>query len=144
MTWVVKLSLTVCMLLSAMGLTLPATANASELFKVTVTVNIENPDYFWQYPVLGRQLDRISISSFGKTYYLPASTSSEKLEIDVPQDYHLRLYINLQSNNSNVQSITYVSKEGVHRNEQNFAITIKAPDPQPAVVLSPDFEISKR
>ncbi len=144
MTWVVKVSLIACMLLSAMGLTLPATANASELFKVTVTVNIENPDYFWQYPVLGKQLDRISISSFGKTYYLPASTTSEKLEIDVPEDYHLRMYINLQSGNSNVQSITYVSKEGIHRNDQNLTIVLKAPDPQPAIVVSPDFDIVKR
>lgn len=140
MAWLVKLSFLVCMLLSATGLSAPATASASELFKVTVTVNIENPDYFWQYPVLGKQLDRISISSFGKTFYLPPSTTSENLEIEVPQDYRLRLHINLQSGNSNVQNITYVSKERIHRNNQNLTIIIKAPEPQPAIILSSDLE----
>lgn len=144
MIWVAKLSFIVCMLLSVSGLITPPTANASELLKVTVTVNIENPDYFWQYPVLGRQLDRISISSFGKTFYLPASSTGEKLEIDIPKDYYLRMHINLQSDNSTVQSVTYVSKEGIHRPNQNLSIVLKAPDPQPVVISSSDFETASR
>ena len=137
-----KLSFVVCILLSVIVLTTPISANANELLKVTVTVTIENPDYFWQYPVLGKQLDRISISSFGKTFFLPASTASEKVEIDIPKDYHLRMHINLQSDNSTVQSVTYVSKEGIHRPNQNLTIVLKAPDPQPAIISSPDFEIA--
>ena len=141
MTWVVKLSLMVCMLLSVMGLTTPATATASELLRVTVTVNIENPDYFWQYPVLGKQLDCISISSFGKTIVIPTSSATEKIEVEVPTDYHLRMNINLQNSGSTVQSISYISREAIHKSNQNFTILLKAPEPQPAAISSPDFEI---
>jgi hypothetical protein len=144
MAWLAKISLIVCMLVSVIGFGAPITASADELYKVTVTVNIENPNYFWQYPVLGKQLDRISISSFGKTVFIPSSTDTQKLEIEVPQDYHLRLHINLQNGNSTVQSITYVSKEGIHRPDQNFTINLKAPDPQPAIISSPDFDIARR
>lgn len=145
MAWIVKTALALCMLLSVSGLIAPAPAAANgELVNVTVTVKIERPDYFWQYPFLGKQLDRISLSSFGKTHVISAAADTETFEVAVPIDYHLRVNISLQNGGSTVQSLAYVSKEAIHKSDKNFTIILKAPDPQPVTVTAADFDLARR
>ncbi|SDE86474.1 hypothetical protein [Sporomusa acidovorans] len=139
MSRLAKIFLLVCTLLAVIGFTVTAAAN--ELIKVTVTVKVEKPEYFWQYPFLGKQLDHITFSSYGKTYTLSPLSESETLEIDVPKDYHLRMNISFQNNASTLQSISYLSKEAIHQPGKHFSLLLKAPEPQPVSVSSPDFEV---
>lgn len=144
MSWKSKTCLLLCMIMAFTGV-VPAVASASssDLTKVTVVVKIEKPDYFWQYPFLGKQLDRISISSFGKTFSIPSLSDSEKLEIDVPTDYFMRMNIQLLHEGSTLQSIPYVSKNRITSSNANFTIILKAPEPQSISLSSADFEVSR-
>lgn len=140
MTWKSKMCLFVCIIMTFICVT-PAVA--SDLTRVTVIVEIEKPDYFWQYPFLGKHLDQINISSFGKTFSIPALSDTDKFEIDVPTDYFLRMNIQLQHDGTTLQSISYVSKNRVTPSRTTFTIKLKAPEPQSITISSGDFERSR-
>lgn len=144
MAWITRICLTLCMVIM-LGTTVPSTvlANGNDLTRVTVLVKIENPDYFWQYPFFGKQLDRITISSFGKTYTINASSDSEKLEIDVPTDYYLRMNIQLQNGGATLQNLTYSSTHRIRRSAPTMTIVLKAPEPQSIKISSEDFEATR-
>lgn len=144
MIWKNKLCLLLCLLIAGLSM-LPAAASASssDLTKVTVTVKIEKPDYFWQYPFLGKQLTGLTITSFGKTFSIPAMTDADTLEIDVPRGYHARLNIQLQHDEIILQTLSYISKRRVSPNSANFTIMLKAPEPQSISFSSADFESSR-
>lgn len=139
MTWLTRICLTLCMVFMTSTI-VPSSVLARDLTHVTVLVKIENPDYFWQYPFLGKQLDRVSISSFGKTYTIAASSDSEKIEVDVPTDYYLRMNMQLQSGGATLQNLSYSSKHRVRRSDQTMTIVLKAPEPQSIKISSEDFE----
>ena len=144
MAWITRICLTLCMVIM-LGTTVPSTvlANGNDLTRVTVLVKIENPDYFWQYPFFGKQLDRITISSYGKTYTIAASSDSEKLEIDVPTDYYLRMNVQLQNGGATLQSLSYSSKHRIRRSDPTMTIVLKAPEPQSIKISSEDFEATR-
>lgn len=141
-----KFCLLLCMLLLLTGTTaivLPAQARSGDLNRVTIVVKVENPDYFWHYPFQGKQLDQITIASFGKVFTIPALTDTEEMEIEVPTGYYLRLNIHLQAGDTTLQSIPYISKKRVRPGNTNFTLVLKAPEPQPFQVSSDDFEAAR-
>ncbi|HWR45554.1 hypothetical protein [Sporomusa sp.] len=83
------------------------------------------------------------ISSFGKTFSISSPSDNEKVELDVPTNYHLRMNIALQNNGSTLQSVAYISKNPIKQSNAIFTIVLKAPEPQPVSIASDDFEISR-
>ena len=140
-----RLGVVLCMLILLTGVTAPFSAQAknNDLTRVSVTIKVDNPDYFWQYPFLGKQLDQITIASFGKTFTIPSSTDTQKIDIDVPPDYYLRLNIQLQNNGATLQNIAYITKHRIRSGDTNYTLVLKAPEPQSIAIASDDFEITR-
>lgn len=140
-----KLGMVLCMLILLTGSIAPCAAQAknSDLTRVSVTIKVDNPDYFWQYPFLGKQLDQITIASFGKTFTIPSATDMQRIDIDVPPDYYLRLNIQLQNNGTTLQNIAYITKHRLRSGDTNFTLVLKAPEPQSIAIVSDDFEVTR-
>lgn len=119
-----------------------AGAQSSDLITVKVTINIENAGYFWQYPFWGRQLDNIRVSAMGKTVVIPAQTSSQTVEFEVPKGYTLRVWLQFPDENSDYKEVCY-EKRGISEKSNALAITLKAPDTQAVIVTSADFDDKK-
>ncbi|WP_371381129.1 hypothetical protein [Sporomusa aerivorans] len=145
MLWMKKVCIVVGLFLLLTGAAAPFQAQASsrDLTRVTVIFKVDNPDYFWHYPFLGKPLDQITVSSFGKTFTIPSSSDTDKIEIDVPTDYYLRLNIQLQSDDTTLQTIPYISKHRIRSGSTSFTIVLKAPEPQSVKISSDDFEAAR-
>ncbi|MEN6565921.1 MAG: hypothetical protein ABFC57_06440 [Veillonellales bacterium] len=119
-----------------------ASAADSDFVKVTVNLTIENPEYFWQYPFLGKKIDRVCVSSMGEKQYIEAQSSGQIFEFNFPKDYQFRMRVELQNNNSVVNTL-YFSKRGINETNNTFNILLKAPEPQSVVVQAQGFDETK-
>ncbi len=119
-----------------------ASAQNNDLITVKVTINIENPRYFWQYPFWGRQLDNIRVSGMGKTVMIPAQTSAQTVEFEVPKGYTLRVWLQFPSEISDYKEVCY-EKRNINEKNNALNITLKAPDTQAVIVNSSDFDEKK-
>lgn len=137
------LLLTAASLVSYQAVT-EAAGMESDLLLVTVQVKVENPEYFWNYPFEGRAMDGIRVSGLGKTFTINAPSSGEKLGFEVPKDYKFRIYVDFLSNGATVKSLVYSSRWGVDRQNKEFTITLKAPEPQSVITQVQGLEEIKR
>ncbi|VBB05064.1 Hypothetical protein LUCI_0270 [Lucifera butyrica] len=104
-------------------------APQNDLITVTVHLTIENPDYFWQYPFAGKQLDGIGISGMGEKITLLPASSGQTLKFEVPEGYQFRLWLDFLSNSAVTKEVTFV-KNNIDATNHTFTITLKAPLPQ--------------
>lgn len=137
---------TVLFLLSALCLLLfsPAVSAASstDIVKVAVKVNIENPDYFWSYPFGGKQLDQIRLTGVGKSFTIDAGSAGQTFDFEVPQSYTFRLYVSLRSNAASVYEYTF-EKRAVSNSNNTLTVTLRAPSYAPPTVLAEGAEEKK-
>lgn len=117
-----------------------ASLQNSELIRVAVNVVIENPEYFWKYPFLGKQLDGIRVSGMGRSFYVQPTSDGAKVEFEVPKNYKLRIGIEFQNNNSVIKEYSYSTKWGVNEKKDMLNIVLKAPQPQTAIITTSDFD----
>lgn len=138
---------TVLLFLSALCLLLFAppvsAAPSSDIVKVAVKVNIENPDYFWSYPFGGKQLDQIRFTGAGKSFTIDAGSAGQTFEFEVPQSYTFRLYVNLRSNASSVYEYTF-EKRAVSDSNNSITINLRAPSYDPPAVTAEGAEEKKK
>ncbi len=112
----------------------------SDLIKVTVNITIENPEYFWQYPFLGKEIDGIRVSGMGQNFLIQPASSGKRVEFDVPKNYRLKIALELQNNNETVKETRYSTKRGVDDKKNTLEILLKAPEPQSIILTTADFE----
>lgn len=117
-----------------------AVSQHNDLIKMTVHISIENPDYFWKYPFSGRQLDAIRVSGMGQTFFVQTNSGGETFEVNVPKDYKLKLALAFQNNNETVKEFRYATKRGAADGRDTLTIVLKAPEPQPVIFTTRDFE----
>lgn len=116
----------------------PVAAQDSDLQKVNVKIVIENPDYFWQYPFRGQKLTAIRLSGLGKSTLIPAGSDGKIVEFETPRGYSLRLSIDFPASQINKQF--YYVKRNVKADNSSLIITLRAPDYQPVIINSADFD----
>ena len=130
------------LLLILTGMTSPAAAADGDLQRVTVNVTVENPDYFWKYPFQGQTLDTIRVSGVGRTIVISAPEKGQKLELDVPRGYKFRIYFELQ-NSATTMKYVYMTNR-ISSNDKTLEVVLKAPETQPPVIVTPDWEQLKQ
>ena len=108
-------------------------APSSEMVKVAVKVNIENPDYFWGYPFGGKQLDQIRLTGVGKNFSIDTHSAGQTLEFEVPHSYSFRLYLSLRSNDSSVYEYTF-EKRAINSSNNTITINLRAPSYDPPAI----------
>lgn len=144
MGWFQKISILLMISFLSLGICRSAAQAAplqnSELIRVMVNVSIENPEYFWRYPFLGKQLDSIRISGMGKSYYIQPTSNGETVEFEVPKNYKLRIGLELQNNNSIIKEYSFSTRRGVDEKKAILHIVLKAPEPQSAILATSDFD----
>lgn len=129
---------TVLFLLSVLCLLLfssaVSAAPSSDIVKVAVKVNIENPDYFWNYPFGGNQIDQIRLTGVGKSFSIDARSAGQTFEFEVPRSYTFRLYVSLRSSAASVYEYTF-EKRAVSDSNNTLTVTLRAPSYAPPTVL---------
>ena len=147
MEWLIRSARLGVISLLILVMWIPVVQGASretELVKITVNVSIENPDYFWGYPFLGKKLDGLRVSAIGKSFYLKPNSNGEKIEFEVPRDYKFRLSIGLQNNNVIFKETNYVTKWGVNKTRDTLDIVLKAPEPQSIIITTSTLDETPR
>lgn len=144
MSWFPKMFIVLMISFLSLGIC-QSTAQAapsqnSELIGVTVNVMIENPEYFWRYPFLGKRLDGIRISGMGKSFYIQPTLDGDKVQFEVPKNYKLRIGIEFLNNNSIIKEYSYSTRRGVDEKKGMLTIVLKAPEPQSAIIATKDFD----
>jgi hypothetical protein len=144
MGWIQKISILLLVSFLSLGICQSAAQavplHNSELVRVTVHVTIENPEYFWKYPFLGKQLDEIRISGMGKSYSIPSPSDGESVEFEVPKNYKLRVGLVLENNNAIIKEYSFSTKRGADERKAVLHIVLKAPQPQSVILAAPDFD----
>lgn len=144
MKWFQKKAVILMISFLGLGIWLPVVQAGpiqnSDLIKITVNITIENPDYFWKYPFLGKEIDGIRISGMGQSFFIRPTSSGERVEFDVPKNYRLKIALELQNNNETVKETRYSTKRGVDDKKNTLEILLKAPGPQSIILTTADFE----
>lgn len=144
MKWFQKKAVMLMISFLGLGIWLPVVQAAplqnSDLIKVTVNITIENPDYFWKYPFLGKEIDSIRISGMGQSFFIQPGSSGERVEFDVPKNYRLKIALELQNNSETVKVTRYSTKRGADDKKNALEILLKAPAPQSIILTAADFE----
>lgn len=109
-----------------------------QLVKVTVNITIENPEYFWQYPFWGKQLEEIRISAMGNTTTIHSQSSGQQVEYQVPKGYKFRVWLDFSDGNSTYKKL-YIAKQDINMATKRLNIILKAPDEQEVIIKSSDF-----
>ncbi len=125
------------------GLFLPvvqaANASKDELIKVSVNVTIEDPEYFWQYPFWGKQLESIRISGMGNTITLNPQSGGQLVEYQVPKGYKFRVWLEFLNGNSTYKKL-FLAKQDIDETNKTLNIVLKAPGKQAIIINSSDFD----
>ena len=137
----ILLAVTLALLL-VIGGRAEAAAGDGDLQRVTINVVIDNPDYFWKYPFQGRPLDGIRISGVGRTVNIAPQTDGQKVELDVPRGYKFRIYFDFQ-NAVTTMKYVYLTKR-INDSDKTLDVVLKAPESQPVLIVTPDWELQKQ
>lgn len=144
MSWFPKMFIVLMVSFLSLGIcqstTQAAPSQNSELIGVTVNVIIEKPEYFWEYPFYGKQLDSIRISGMGKSFYVQPASDGDKIQFEVPKNYKLRIGIEFLNNNSIIKEYSYSTRRGIDEKKSLLTIVLKAPEPQSAIIATTDFD----
>jgi hypothetical protein len=110
-----------------------------DLVTVSVTIAIENPGYFWQYPFWGRQLDSIRVAGMGKSVIIPNQSSEQAVVLEVPRGYTLRVWLQFSDGISAYKEVCY-EKRKISERDSDMHISLKAPEAQAVILGSSDFD----
>ncbi|HWR40532.1 MAG TPA: hypothetical protein VN611_13620 [Patescibacteria group bacterium] len=137
-----RLLLAFSLLVVLLGQPTSAAAADGDLQRVVINVIVENPDYFWKYPFQGQPLDTIRVSGVGRTINISPQTNGEKMELDVPKGYKFRIYFELQ-NAVTTMKYVYMTKR-ISGTDKTLDVVLKAPESQPVVIVTPEWEQLKQ
>ena len=136
------LGLAALLLLTLLGQPAAAAPGDGDLQRVVINVAIDNPDYFWKYPFQGRPLENIRVSGIGRTINIGPQTDGQKIELDVPRGYKFRIYFDFQ-NGAATMKYVYLTKR-ISDGDKTLEVVLKAPEAQPVIIVTPDWEQQKQ